>query len=420
MRASLIAVALALLVLSTDRLGASADSSQPDPQQQLAVIEQIRAQLGSNLADAMAAQQQLRQSLQDNAAQQQVQQGKISAVEAKIADLDAQIADARRREAILAQRIEAERAQIRQLARALYVSPQSALVTLAESQSLSDLLTRVADLNVASERATELKTSLKNDLAELQAQRQREEAARLEQVTQRDRLKAEMAELRSLEAQQESSMAQLQVKIEETRYELARLNSQSTQLSQQVADMLQQQQDVIIAAAMQSVWTQMQLWAESNNVGQIPPSTGHSTSYRFIWPEPQAQISQPFGPSTLVLEPPYGGYSHFHTGIDLVEPFGSPVFAADDGVVALVGSSSSGYGNYVVIAHSGGLDTLYGHLSTALVKVGQSVAQGAPVGLEGSTGNSTGAHLHFELRINQKPVNPTPYLPPGAPSAYRG
>ena len=171
---------------------------------------------------------------------------------------------------------------------------------------------------------------------------------------------------------------------------------------------------------MQSVWTQVQLWTQANNVGQIPTSAGHSTKYRFIWPEPKAQISQGFGPSKYWFEPAYGGYPHFHTGIDLVEPFGSPVYAADDGIVALVGKSSSGYGNYVVIAHSGGLDTLYGHLSTALVKVGQSITQGQPVGLEGSTGNSTGAHLHFELRINQKPVDPTPYLPPGAPSAFKG
>jgi Membrane proteins related to metalloendopeptidases len=185
-----------------------------------------------------------------------------------------------------------------------------------------------------------------------------------------------------------------------------------------MADMLQQQQDAIIAAAMQSVWTQVQLWSQSNNVGQIPASAGHSTKYRFIWPEPKALISQGFGPSHLALEPPYAGYPHFHTGIDLVEPFGSPVIAADDGVVALVGSSSQGYGRYVVIAHSGGLDTLYGHLSTALVKVGQLVVQGQTIGLEGSTGNSTGPHLHFELRIKQQPIDPTPYLPPGAPSAF--
>ena len=72
-----------------------------------------------------------------------------------------------------------------------------------------------------------------------------------------------------------------------------------------------------------------------------------------------------------------------------------------------------------MIAHSGGLDTLYGHLSTALVKAGQAVTQGMPIGLEGSTGNSTGPHLHFELRIGQTPINPAPYLPPGAPSPYR-
>jgi murein DD-endopeptidase MepM/ murein hydrolase activator NlpD len=171
---------------------------------------------------------------------------------------------------------------------------------------------------------------------------------------------------------------------------------------------------------MQAVWTQVQLWSQSNNVGPISASAGHSTQYRFIWPEPQAQISQRFGPSNFWFEPAYGSYPHFHTGIDLVEPFGSPVYAADDGVVALVGSSSSGYGNYVVIAHSGGLDTLYGHLSTALVKVGQQVTQSQPIGMEGSSGNSTGAHLHFELRINQRPVDPAPYLPPGAPSPFKG
>ncbi|MDQ2942568.1 MAG: peptidoglycan DD-metalloendopeptidase family protein, partial [Candidatus Dormibacteraeota bacterium] len=379
----------------------------------------VRAQLGSNLADAMAAQQQLKQSLLDNAAQQQDVQGKIVAVEAKIAELEAQIAAAQRREAILAQRIETERAQLRQLARAIYTQPSSLLVTLAEAQSLSDLLTRVSDLNVAGRRASEIKVSLAHDLVELQIERKKEQDARDEQVKQRDQLAAQLAQLRVLQAQQEKSMAELDQKIWQTRNEIALLNRQSAQLAQQVADMLQTQQDAIIAAAMQAVWTQVQLWSQSNPVGQIPTSAGHSTKYRFIWPEPQGQISQRFGPSPYPFEPPYGGYPHFHTGFDLVEPFGSPILAADDGLVALVGSSGQGYGKYVVIAHSGGLDTLYGHLSATLVAVGQSVTQSQPVGLEGSTGWSTGAHLHFELRINQKPVDPTPYLPPGAPSPFK-
>jgi murein DD-endopeptidase MepM/ murein hydrolase activator NlpD len=418
-KAVLVALAVALLMLGTDRAAVTADTNPNDPQQQIAVIDQIRAQLGSNLADAMAAQQQLKKSLDDNAAQQQDVQTKITAAEDKIATLDSEIQDARLREADLTLRIDTERAQIRELARAIYVAPSSVLVILGEAQSLSDLLTRISDLNVAGSRASELKSSLASDLTALQGQRKREQDARDEQVTQRDLLTTELRQLVVLEKAQQKSMAELQTKIDQTRYEMALLARQSTQLAQEVTNMLQQQQDAIIAAAMQAVWTQVQLWSQSNNVGTIPTSAGHSTRFRFIWPEPQATISQPFGPSALWYEPAYGGYSHFHTGIDLVEPFGSPVYAADDGVVALVGSSSSGYGNYVVIAHSGGWDTLYGHLSTAVVKVGQLMTQGQVVGLEGSTGNSTGAHVHFELRINQRPVDPRPYLPPGAPSPFK-
>ena len=418
MRKLLLVVVLGALALAGAQ-SVSADATAPDPVQQKAVIDQVRSQLGGNLADALAAQEQLRQSLRDNAVQQQTVQAQIVDVQAKIAVLDAQITAAQRREAYLALRIDAERAQLTQLARAIYVAPTSVLVVLGEAKSLSDLLSRIADLNVAGARASEVKRSLAMDLVEQQTERKREQDARAAQVLQQQQLDQELAQLVALQAQQERSMADLDTKIAQTRYELWRLNTQSAQLAQQITDMLTQQEDALIAAAMQAVWNQVELWSQSNNVGQIPTSAGHSTKYRFIWPEPQAQISQGFGPSQLVLEPPYGSYPHFHTGIDLVEPFGSPVYAADDGIVALVGSSTTGYGNYVVIAHSGGLDTLYGHLSAALVKVGQTVSQGQPVGLEGSTGNSTGAHLHFELRVNQRPVDPTLYLPPGAPSAYK-
>ena len=414
------ALALAFVVLGADRSPATADSSPNNPQQRLQVIQQIRAQLGSNLADAVAAQQQLRQSLVENAAQQEDLQAKIADLEGQISDLDTQIAVAQQREAALTERIATERVQIRQLARGVYESPSSVLLVLAQAHSLSDLFTRVADLSVAGSRAADLKSSLAADLALLEQEQQAEQAARDQQAEQRDDLASQLAKLKALQAQQQKSMRQLEIKIAQTRSELALLTRQSTALAQAVTDMLQQQQDAIIAAAMQSVWTQLQLWLESNNVGQIQTSEGHSTKYRFIWPEPNAKISQGFGPTTFWFEPPYGSYAHFHTGIDMVEPFGSAIYAADDGVVALVGSTTSGYGKYVVIAHSGGFDTLYGHLSTTLVKVGQRVTQGTPVGLEGSTGNSTGPHLHFELRIGQKPVDPTPYLPPGGPSAFRG
>src|SRR5438094_544860 len=269
MRKALVAVATVLLLVSADNAAVSADSGPPpDPQQELALINQIRAQLGSNLADALAAQVQLRQSLQDNAIQQQAVQSDISDANTKIADLEDQIAQAQRLEVVLSTRIQTERDQLRQLARAVYESPGSTLLMLAEAKSLSDLFTRVVDLNVAGSRAATLKSSLDSDLADLQAQREREQTARDEEVTTRDRLTAELAQLRALQAQQAKAMADLETKIAETRWEISRLNHQSAQLAQQVTDMLQQE-DAIIAAAMQSVWAQLQLWLQSNSLSQI-------------------------------------------------------------------------------------------------------------------------------------------------------
>jgi murein DD-endopeptidase MepM/ murein hydrolase activator NlpD len=87
------------------------------------------------------------------------------------------------------------------------------------------------------------------------------------------------------------------------------------------------------------------------------------------------------------------------------------VTAAADGVVVAVGHTRVGYGNYVIIAHGGGIMTLYGHLLETDVKVGDLVFRGQRVGREGSTGYSTGPHLHFELRVNGQVTNPKPYLP---------
>lgn len=131
-------------------------------------------------------------------------------------------------------------------------------------------------------------------------------------------------------------------------------------------------------------------------------------------------VSQPFGPTAFALEPPitYGGvfYQHFHTGIDLAAPLDTPVQAAASGVVILATSSVdtaghlAGYGNYVVIGHGGGFMTLYGHLDKLLVSPGQVVQQGETIGLLGSTGWSTGPHVHFEIRKNGVYTDPAPYI----------
>jgi len=102
-------------------------------------------------------------------------------------------------------------------------------------------------------------------------------------------------------------------------------------------------------------------------------------------------------------------YEACHPGIDIAVPTGTPIRAAASGRVAIAGWVG-GYGNYTCIQHSGSLSSCYGHQSSIHVSVGQQVSQGQVIGLSGSTGNSTGPHLHFEVRINGSVVNPMNYL----------
>jgi murein DD-endopeptidase MepM/ murein hydrolase activator NlpD len=413
-------LAMGVAALSVQPAAADTNSDLAQAQQRAALIAQVRSQLGSNLADALAAQDQLSKSLLENQAQQQATQAKIDAANAKIADLDVEIARLDAEVARTDHKIEVERAQLKSLARALYVQPGSIVVTLAESKNLSDMISRISDLNSAGSRARSLKSQLIQDLAIQVSDRAKQQAARDQQVSLREQAAKDLDALVALQKQQEDSKAKLQQKIEQTKYELSALASQSTQLAQQITQLLQDQQDAIIAAAMAQVWDQVRIYEGQNPLLTIGTSANHSKKYRFVWPMPGSTMSQGYGPTQFWFEPAYQGFAHFHTGLDICLPEGSPVGAADDGVVILVGSGPYGYGNYVVLQHTGGLTTLYGHLNRPLVKVGDQVSQGHPIGLEGSTGNSTGPHLHFELRIDNKPVDPTPYLPPGAPSDFRG
>ena len=107
---------------------------------------------------------------------------------------------------------------------------------------------------------------------------------------------------------------------------------------------------------------------------------------------------------------PFGGGSEFHPGQDIAAPHGTPVLAPADGTVIEAGWKN-GYGQTVVIDHGNGLATRYGHLSKLEVEAGQEIRRGEELGLVGSTGRSTGPHLHYEVRLGDLPVSPRHYLP---------
>lgn len=125
---------------------------------------------------------------------------------------------------------------------------------------------------------------------------------------------------------------------------------------------------------------------------------------RFITPA-SGRRSSGFG----MRRHPVLGTTRLHAGIDIAAPTGTPIRASASGTVVTAGSMR-GYGNTVIIDHGGGFSTLYGHCSRLYVRSGQRVNQGDRIAAVGSTGLSTGPHLHFEIRINGRPVNPASYL----------
>ncbi|HZJ48361.1 MAG TPA: peptidoglycan DD-metalloendopeptidase family protein, partial [Acidimicrobiia bacterium] len=139
------------------------------------------------------------------------------------------------------------------------------------------------------------------------------------------------------------------------------------------------------------------LITEQANAAGATPGT-------LVRPVPGA-ITAPFGPR---IHPIYG-YTLMHNGVDMNAAMGERIVAAADGTVFFA-AVKGGYGNSIMIDHGGGMVTLYAHQSKLAVSVGQKVTAGQVIGYAGSTGVSTGPHLHFEVRINGNPVNPATYF----------
>lgn len=124
-----------------------------------------------------------------------------------------------------------------------------------------------------------------------------------------------------------------------------------------------------------------------------------------IWPV-RGELTAGFGER---LDPLNGEGEEFHAGIDIAAPIGTPVRCSADGIVFAAGADA-GYGNAVLVDHGNGITTKYGHMTKIYVVVGQEVKKGQFIGTVGSTGKSTGPHLHYEVHVQDTPVNPTKYL----------
>jgi murein DD-endopeptidase MepM/ murein hydrolase activator NlpD len=146
-------------------------------------------------------------------------------------------------------------------------------------------------------------------------------------------------------------------------------------------------------------------WRSMDRTGFATPAPIASVSVPSRMPLDNATLTSHFGMRT---HPVLGGRRN-HKGIDLAQPTGTPVYATADGIVGKAEWYSS-YGNYIQIEHGGEMQTRYAHLSGYAVAAGEHVRKGQLIGYVGSTGRSTGPHLHYEVRVAGEAVDPTPYM----------
>ncbi|MFN8026727.1 MAG: M23 family metallopeptidase [Acidimicrobiia bacterium] len=377
----------------------------------------VRALEAPAAAQSSEKQQQLQQQLNENAAQTAAARQQLADAQAARQKLDGQLAGIDAQVAAATQRLQQAQADADSAGFVVFVLGEKAKKTRAKLDAAKDdvrqsalmLYTRgspgansIALLNAADgsgdivegkhylQRINDKRQGDFDRVAKLQAQLDAQQADATAKKQQADAAKASAAE---------------------ERQKLQDLANQQRSARDAAANAEAQENAAVGALRAQQDSIEADLQAESDRIAQLArdsgggPVMGNGT---FIWPV-GANITSGFGYRT----DPVTGAQAYHSGLDLGQPCGTPIKAAGTGVVISAGFNSGGYGNMTLINHGGGLSTLYGHQSSIIVSAGQNVTQGQVIGYVGSTGKSTGCHLHFEVRVNGNPVDPAVTCNPG-------
>ena len=402
-------------------LGASptpAPAASPSPAGPVLQNRQAQGQLIGELTASEAHALTLEQSLNQSELSLIALGQQILDAEKQVSQLDSRMATVSALHEQASAQLQSDRTKLAAIIRGLYKHQDNFLVSLIRSGGFAGLLRTIGYSDVVLDRERALIRSVQADdvaLEHAQATLQRSRQTKKDTLS---RLVGFRTTLAGEIANEQSLQTQLQGTIDEALAALDAMQTDSPEMAARRAKLVKMKTDSILSQIEQAVFAQQNFELTAQLIAEDPvlAATG-----RLLWPIPHATISQGFGPTSYAFEASYAGFAHFHTGIDLAVPLGTPVFAAADGVVMLArpmadsGGQLVGYGNYVIIQHDAGLKTLYGHLLTIGVKEGDVVHRGQLIGLVGSTGNSTGPHTHFEVRIENSPVDPMQMLPDLAP-----
>ena len=369
-----------VLAATTSELNASKTETNQKIEEAKEELENINAEKSETL-----------QQVEDLIMQISSAQSEIDGLDTKISDMNTKIEEAQSKLNEKQEEYDDKEALLeKRLVAAYEAGETSYLDVLLSSSSLTDLISNYYMISEITQSDMELMDKIKKEQEEIETAKQTLETSKQELDSVRAEKQQKATELQNAKSQKDSYVAQLDEQEKNTQAELEQFEQDKRE----------------IQAELEKIARQEAANAGSSNVSNI---TNNPSSSGYIRPVVGYSITTG-----------WMGYSG-HTGVDFSGAgiSGKPVLAAKAGTVvtstALRNSNGTyrSYGEYIVINHHDGTMTLYAHGApgSRLVIPGQTVSQGQQIMSVGTTGNSTGYHLHFEVRVNGRPVNPTPYLP---------
>lgn len=320
-------------------------------------------------------------------------QSEIDAVQKRIDETQAEINKAEKEIEKKEQEFDGVYEEYCQRLRAMYISGNvSMLEVLLESGDISSILTRAEMVKSVSEQDSATLDDLMTKMEEINKEREELANNKIQLGKDKDSLNSRKQELQKSIDEYNSSKAELNAEVEECNAALASLDDKRSEVKETI-DTNQEQK--------------RQIEAEINNAlsgsGSNKPGSGNYNpgTGQLAYPTSYRQISAGY--------PNYSNGS-YHGGVDWPCPTGTAVHAADSGVVVIAKKLTYSYGQYILIDHGNGLSTLYAHNSSLVVGVGDKVSKGQIIAYSGESGNATGPHVHFEVRLNGTRVNPMSYL----------
>ena len=265
----------------------------------------------------------------------------------------------------------------------------SYIEVLFGANSIGEFLSLIDDIGDIMRSDKELEKSYRESVAELKAVKAEYEEAKVE-------MESSKKELEALKAQQEKDIAEAAAVISSLQSDISSNSSFLSQLSAQ---------EKALQAEINKKVNELNEQQKPNNGNNGSSVVGNGN---LVWPSYCTYITSRQGPR---IHPVTGEFKN-HGGTDIGASYGTAIWAADSGTVVRSSDGwNGGWGNYVMIDHGNGMQTLYAHMSSRAVSVGQTVSRGQVIGYVGSTGMSTGAHLHFEMYVNGSKVDPETRYP---------